>query len=90
MYLHFLCCEGGICRPHTILLFLYLFLFTAHAACDQPDACCALLAGCLLGSRPVAFGPFAIRMFTGHSNYAHALTGSNPSCFRMKTKGLSH
>ncbi len=44
--------------PHTILLFLYLFLFTAHAACDQPDACCALLAGCLLGSRPVAFGPY--------------------------------
>ncbi len=41
--------------------------------------------GCLLGFRPVAFGPFAIRMFTGHSNYAHALTGSNPSCFRMKT-----
>ena len=36
--------------------------------------------------RSVAFGPFAIRVFTGHSNYAHALAGSNPSCFRMKTK----
>ena len=29
----------------------------------------------------VAFGPFAIRMFTGHSNYAHVLAGSSPFLF---------
>ena len=82
-YLKILCKNRETAKFAPTLQFLCLIFQLFHHLLAFFSPCCHTKAASS-APRPVAFGPFAIRMFAGHSNYAHALTGSNPPCFRMK------